>query len=684
MLIICSIVLSASVALNQSVDVSFVPFNGDFQHYNMFRRLLDGQIPFFDFFNLLGNGVLFTNSAILALIGNTFARSVFCTHFTASMTGFFIVSISVFLFTRNKVFSAAAGLCLELFIHGFDFFYSFPILSGVPGYRSLMEMLESIFACVTPLFFMGNSSRPLRMAILYITLAVFVLASGRLKNTKAGKWYASVSVYAQCAISGLFAGLCVLWANDYGVATYLGCSFVLFLWLVRQRVWKQVIAGCLAYIAASVASACLAAAIIARGHFLSWLKVILSTSGSLWWYDNVMYDRKPLTLWQIPPFNGDAAIPLVFCAGMLLFLLIMFFRKKENSGFILAHILLLTALFAALYLYCLKYGYEEEYVNGFEQYFVFALIWCAVLTIRLLMRRLSIPQTGIQRTGQTITAVLTAAALLVGSFYTYSSVRHWTNVYAPNEYWVEGLEGNVSNLAEDLSETVGLLDGSTLFATYASAIETIRGEFHPAFSDYIIHVYGDEARKNYIEAFHQADPDYVSILRRDYTRWEAWVCNANWFFYREFLPNYRFDFQNSFARYLKKTQESNLVDTSVKIEINRLDDASVELLFTTDVTDRPLILDAAVTYSSRFTAARWSSLAINRIVSMEGDAEYLYPAENFDCWFLPNNAESYPFPVMVENGVGRVVLRSNPGECTILENVDVDVLGAYDFHLIFG
>lgn len=684
LLVVCAAALSAGVALNKTMDVSFVPINGDFQHYNMFRRLLDGQIPFYDFFNMLGNGVLFTNSALLALIGDTFANSVFCTHFTVSMAGFFIVTVLVFLFVRNKVFSAAAALCLALFTHGFSFFYTFPVLSGLPGYQPFLSLLESVFKHVTPLYIMGNASRPLRMTILYAALSVLILAASRLGGTKIGSRYFSLGIYARCAVNGLFAGLTILWANDYGVATYMGCSFALFLWLVKRRRWKQVIPGCLAYIAASVSSACLLATVIARGHFLSWLKATTSTSGNLWWYDNIMYDRKPLTLWQFPPFNGDAVLPIVFCLIMFLALLVVYFRRRDCSMFVLAHIVWLTASFFALYLYCLKDGYEEEYINGFEQYFLFALLWGAVLAVRCLLRRASVSRAAVCRAGRAVTGVLASVALLVGTFYAYSSVRHRIDTYAPNEYWVEGLGGNVTNYASDLAMTVDRLDGSSLFATYASAVETIRGEFHPAYSDYIIHVFGDEARQNYIDAFHEADPDYVSVISRDYTRWEAWVCNANWFFYREFIPNYRYEFRNAYARYLKKTEESNLVDAQIKVEVNRLDAASVELVFTSDVTDRPLILDAALTYSSGFTPARWAEFAVNRIVSMEGDAEYLYPSESFDCWFLPNDAEDYPFPVLLENGRGRVVLKSNPGSCTELENVSVSVLGAYDFGQIFG
>lgn len=36
----------------------FLAINGDFQNYNILRRFLDGQVPYRDFTNYLGMGVL--------------------------------------------------------------------------------------------------------------------------------------------------------------------------------------------------------------------------------------------------------------------------------------------------------------------------------------------------------------------------------------------------------------------------------------------------------------------------------------------------------------------------------------------------------------------------------------------------------------------------------------------------
>ena len=57
----------------------FTAVNGDFQTYNVLRRFLDGQVPYRDFTNYLGMGVLWLNTPFL-LLHNTFTASLFLTN----------------------------------------------------------------------------------------------------------------------------------------------------------------------------------------------------------------------------------------------------------------------------------------------------------------------------------------------------------------------------------------------------------------------------------------------------------------------------------------------------------------------------------------------------------------------------------------------------------------------------
>ncbi|MBQ8995238.1 MAG: hypothetical protein IJ091_05440, partial [Oscillospiraceae bacterium] len=54
MVVIVALIVAFALGLEAKTDISYTPYNGDWQHYNMFRRLLSGQTPFVDFPLVLG------------------------------------------------------------------------------------------------------------------------------------------------------------------------------------------------------------------------------------------------------------------------------------------------------------------------------------------------------------------------------------------------------------------------------------------------------------------------------------------------------------------------------------------------------------------------------------------------------------------------------------------------------
>ena len=50
---------------------------------------------------------------------------------------------------------------------------------------------------------------------------------------------------------------------------------------------------------------------------------------------------------------------------------------------------------------------------------------------------------------------------------------------------------------------------------------------------------GTPARSHYIESLLSSKPKYITTLREDYTQWETWVRRTNWWFYREFVRDYK-------------------------------------------------------------------------------------------------------------------------------------------------
>ena len=101
-----ALLTAVSAGMEARTDISYTPYNGDWQHYNMFRRLLAGQIPFVDFPVVLGQGILYLNSAVLSVIGNSFANSILSTTAVGWAAGFFLTACILYLFTEHRTAAA--------------------------------------------------------------------------------------------------------------------------------------------------------------------------------------------------------------------------------------------------------------------------------------------------------------------------------------------------------------------------------------------------------------------------------------------------------------------------------------------------------------------------------------------------------------------------------------------------
>lgn len=684
LLLCCALALSVVIGLTERLDVSFNAVNGDWQHYNMFRRVLAGQAPYRDFALVLGLGVIFGNSALLAVIGNTFANSVLSVHLLLALVGFIIVFTYVFIFFKNKLAAAAVSLSVMVFSLCYDAISTIGIVEKLPFIKNLLSSLKELLSGVSSLFVPDNASRPMRFCIVFIVILVLLLINKYRGKKLIAKLF-SLPEALKCAVFGAFAGLIILWANDYGSSAYVGISFAFFLWYLKDKKFWKLVSNCLIYIAASLLSLFVAVLLVTKGSVGAWFKQTFATTDYLWWFDGIMYERKPFTISQYPPFNGVHAFEFLLTIAAMIVIIIFFFKAKQKSVYAITHIFLIFTATFYLYLNCYEYGFEREYMNPYIQYSLMLVCYALFCFFKLVLEKLKArrPTQKVKRT-KMAGLIISSLALLVCAVFTIKMFS-W---YYPNrnnkERYIDSLGGNVYAFYDDLLMTEKKLEGHTLFSTYASALEAMRGEFQPTKYDYILHVFGDEGRAEYVREFHEFDPDYVSIISRDYTRWEAWICNQNWFFYRELAPNYSYEFSNAYARYLVKNTEGNAVDTEYNVTVEKLDDASVIITVKTDETDKRLISDICLSWSSSFTEERWKQGAIRKIVSVEGTDEYLYPSENFDCWFIPSESECWYIPIMIENGIGEVTIKTTPSSCTTLDNVSAKVEGVYDADKFLG
>jgi len=96
------------------------------------------------------------------------------------------------------------------------------------------------------------------------------------------------------------------------------------------------------------------------------------------------------------------------------------------------------------------------------------------------------------------------------------------------------------NIAHDLKQQLKNTPAQQkMLSTYTTGMDTIIGAINPTQIDYIIHTLGEKARKQYLTKWQEFQPKYITTLREDAYSWETWSRRANWWFYREFMPNYQ-------------------------------------------------------------------------------------------------------------------------------------------------
>ena len=675
-IVACAFMLAVAEGLEHRAIVSFIPINGDFQHYNMFRRLLNGQTPFKDFFVMLGLGVMYVNSLVLSIIGDSFVNSVFSTHFLLVLSGTFMVYVLCRLFTKDRKRSGLFSLLMCLFAVSYDTIYA-ALAERIPFAGRAWSMLGTVTSGVTPLFFPDNASRPFRQMILFVVALILIRLAAREENRE-NSWL-SVILY------GALAGGCFLWANDYGPGTYVGMAFVLFLWYFRKWTRKQtsfgrLVAACLLYILASVIAVFVLVSILTKGNFMMWYRSSFSTAGEVFWYNGVVLDgAKLLKLSQMPPLDGKGVYSILFTLLSFLGCVALWvFSKEEHKG-LLPHVLVTTALLFVFYFLITKRGYEIEYLNAFHQYAFFGTIGLLLLGIERIFNK-----ENQESFGKVVWVPLAVLALL--------SVAYSLNVYSwYNEKeafyrytYFEELGGNVASFYHDIKEAAAKTKGKTLFSTYASAVEATNDVYQPSRYDYITFTFGDNARKEYVQSFYEADPDYVSIIDRNFTRWEGPMSGVKWFFYRELLDGYSYDFNIIYARYLKKTGQSSQVDLEPHVAIVQGEEGVCDIYVEVEDSSKTYVADVKLNYESNYTERRIPTLTVNKMVTVTGDSSYFFPEENFQCWFIPEKSSEWYAPIMIENGKGHIQLKTYPEDCTTLQVNEVEVLGIYDFEKTFG
>lgn len=660
---------AAAHGLAASQDIGYEIMNGDFQNYNPVRRLLAGQTPYRDFAVYLGAGELYSVSAILLFIGNSFGRSMFATNF---LTWFFfevlILAVCTVVLGRAR---AARGATMVLSA------YFFAVVSGVPLPFSAQAGAWLGYAAQN-----GNSARMMRSAALPI--AVLLIAAG-LHHWQAKGQPGGRRLLRPDVLVPLVAGALVPWSNDMGAALYIAIALGYGLFLIR--VYRTHIAAILRktlqFIGVSILGLGAAVLLVSWGHPLAWLLQTRGISSYQAWYYGTAPEGKLYYLSELQP---DLCFWL--CLGLALVFAIGIFRCKSARSAVLAAGGFALTLGMALWnlLYCVLSSNIEGPLGGGQALMAAMIPALAVRGGMMAAERLrgASVRKALQR-GLPVICAAVGCLGVVGGLWGELSTRQAEREAAGLTY-VAALGGWTGDQADKLATEQSIQAGRTVWSTYASALEAMTGQFQPSGTDYIIHVMGDRQRLAYLQQFQAGGFDLVETPSPKVSSSERWSRNANWWFYRE-LYRYWQPVGTTYAcggmhLFWERTGVDNDLAQPCTVAVDQDTPDHLTLTVTTQdptfcgVADLHLEYRFSVADNFRLRGGLGSFLHLTAVTENQLCEEAGRDTHAGD-FFLPTDRGVYDVPVTIREGTGVVELTALPGDAATIEVTGASVSGTF-------
>lgn len=614
----------------------FIAINGDFQNYNTFRRILAGQVPFVDFTQYLGIGVILINCPLLAL-HNTFTASLFVTNAVTCFICCISISFLSYLITKNMLFSFCMGAVAPL------------------GAQS--PYLCDFFCLVTP----GYSMRMIRLFLPFLLAFIFYMARRKSDTSRMLARLREV-----CAI-GLVLGFSLVWSNDYGVSCVISGGTIVFAMVFGNRdiSFGRKILSLIILCVSVLIGALLSVSIVTRGNVGAYVNSITGIGSWQFWY----YGKSPdkiLTVLdafrRIKWSNNYFSVSLIVCVAQLIYCGIKVLRRRASLENICA-LFVNFSVFIATFLYMYGSGgimYEGMIMTQFV--FMASSLYFAI-------------KKAMKREFDLLFLFGLASACVFYFFVLYQSL---SRLHGPRKGVFDESLGGYLTHAKGLRETSEYLDGSSFFSTYASAVEVIAGTFQPSGADYIIHALGDDNRSKYLHNFNTNRYPYVLTMRPDYTDWEYWIERANWDFYRLLYERYVPVLANNYHIVWKLSEEgvSAILPSSCYARQKRESETqySIEVVMDQAHQTGTYIADIELSYEVDFTPDRWAHGAIKKVLMVQDVG--IVGMEDY-CYYLRDSSKQTYIPLVVVNGRGSVRLSSRPRNSTRL------TLGNVRVHRLF-
>lgn len=651
---------SLSLACERTVVCSYVSINGDFQSYNVFRRMLAGQIPYLDFANYIGMAPVWLNLPLVALLGGKFSASLFVTSFTSNLLFSLSVLVIFYLATGSPELSmAVSALCSKL--------VSTRLLTllGWPG-----RILDELFA---QLYTPSNSMRVAR-CFLPFALVLLALIAERLCGTSLLQW---LTRPAGCGAVGLVLGFFLPWSSDYGlacIATGLVLAVLAHLLFYKTKRWsdqataKPAALPCLGLLLAGCAAgAAISAFLVTGGHPAAFWQA-LGAVGSAQYYYFAGCDGLPVLvyLFRCGEFWAWAAALCLFLVPATVRLA----RGTLSSRGVLLYYAMAAQLCGTLAYLLSGSGYHFK--EALVVYTV--LLWLALGAAGLL--KLLNEKTWTRAVGYGALGLGCIAGLWLGGDGALHLLGH-TETPLTGAY-IEALGGYNENTGA-LIDAAQLTEGEEVFSVYATGLETVLGQFQPTGYDYIIHALGEDARRQYVETF--AAGDYRWVQTPAYPV-ENWLTGQNWPFYRLLYRNYQKTFRTEYSWLWERTGDQTL-PTAVEVSVIPHEQGGVTLVCT---ADQPVngIAEVQLDYSTSFTGPAAAALCLGRRAVTVGTGSFFEDDTSSSSYTLPGEGRAEIIPVILQDGVGRTNLVGMPQDHITVTVENVRVLDLLPRHTLTG
>lgn len=646
--------------------------NGDFQNYNPVRHLLAGQAPYKDFTVYLGAGELYGVAAILLLVGNTFARSMFAAEFlTWFCFELLVLAVCRAVFRTGRaaraMTAALSAYCL-LAVQGTN-------LPGMDWLRNLLGYASSS----------GNSARMIRSGALPIAVLLcgVALCLWRAFPPKAdAKGLRKYLPLGPTLAVPFIAGAMVPWSNDMGASMYLAVSLAYGLFLLRQygTKIKTVALRVGQYIVVSVLGLGISVTLISWGHPLSWLSQTRGASAYQSWYYSSGQGEK---LYYLSELNLDWSFWVMLALAVVFAVAIFRARSQENA--VRAAGLFALCLGMAFWniLYCLLSSAQNGPDGGAKALLAILVPVFAAAGLAWLAGHKEQVFSLLRRGLPPVAALFGCAVLALGTWQQIDA-----RIQGREEGYtrVDALGGWLGDKAEKLATEQSILAGRTVWSTYASALEAMEGQLQPSGTDYIIHVLGDGQRAAYLQQFQAGGFDLVQTPSYKVTSYERWSRNANWWFYRE-LYRYWVPVGNTFVCggmhiFWQRNGVDNDMGVATTVDIDQTAENVVTITVTADDPTFCGVADLTLHYSHRVDADFLLRGGVGSYLHVSPDTEKRLCEESgrdsLNCeFFIPTDKDTYSIPVTMENGVGTVTLTSLPGDAAHLTVSSAEVTGTF-------